>query len=144
MASFTRISCSRRRTSALRAAPLASVRRVAARLMRQILVDHARSRGAAKRGADRKVELDTSLVLPQVRTADIVALDDALTGLTKFDEQQGRIVELRFFGGLSTEEIAEVLGISASTVKREWSVAKVWLMREMKRGGSGTGKLAKN
>jgi RNA polymerase sigma factor (TIGR02999 family) len=84
---------------------------VAARLMRQILVDHARSRGAAKRGADRKVELDTSLVLPQVRTADIVALDDALTGLTKFDEQQGRIVELRFFGGLSTEEIAEVLGI---------------------------------
>jgi len=117
---------------------------VAARLMRQILVDHARSRAAAKRGADRRVELDTSLILPQVRTADIVALDDALTGLTKLDEQQGRIVELRFFGGLSTDEIAEVLAVSASTVKREWNVAKVWLMREMKRGGRESGKLAKS
>ena len=101
-------------------------------------------RHEAKRGADRKVELDTSLVLPQVRTADIVALDDALTGLTKLDEQQGRIVELRFFGGLATEEIAKVLGVSASTVKREWNVAKVWLMREMKRGGSGSEELAKS
>src|SRR5215510_1823345 len=97
-----------------------------------------------KRGADRRVELDTSLVVPQMRTADIVALDDALTGLSKLDEQQGRIVELRFFGGLATEEIAEVLGISASTVKRDWNVAKAWLTREMKRGGSGAGKLAKN
>lgn len=117
---------------------------VAARLMRQILVDHARSRGAAKRGADRKVELDTSLVLPQVRTTDLVALDDALTGLAKLDEQQGRIVELRFFGGLATEEIAEVLGVSASTVQRDWNVAKVWLMREMKRDDRGSGKLAKS
>ena len=117
---------------------------VAARLMRQILVDHARGRGAAKRGADRRVELDTSLVLPQVRTTDLVALDDALTGLAKLDEQQGRIVELRFFGGLATEEIAEVLGVSASTVQRDWNVAKVWLMREMKRGDRGSGKLAKS
>jgi RNA polymerase sigma factor (TIGR02999 family) len=107
---------------------------VASRLMRQILVDHARSHGAAKRGADRRVELDTSIVLPQVRSADVVALDDALNDLTKLDEQQGRIVELRFFGGLATEEIAEVLGISASTVKRDWNVAKAWLSREMKRG----------
>ena len=75
--------------------------------MRQILVDYARSHGAAKRGADRRVELDASLILPQVRTTDVVALDDALAGLTKLDEQQGRIVELRFFGGLATEEIAE-------------------------------------
>ena len=117
---------------------------VAARLMRQILVDHARGRGAAKRGADRRVELDTSLVLPQVRTTDLVALDDALTGLAKLDEQQGRIVELRFFGGLATEEIAEVLGVSASTVQRDWNVAKVWLMREIKRGDRGSGKLAKS
>lgn len=117
---------------------------VAARLMRQILVDHARSRGAAKRGVDRRVELDTSLVLPQVRTTDLVALDDALTGLAKLDEQQGRIVELRFFGGLSTEEIAEVLGVSASTVQRDWNVAKVWLMRELKRGDRDSGKLAKS
>jgi RNA polymerase sigma factor (sigma-70 family) len=69
----------------------------------------------------------------------------AQTGLSNFDEQQGRIVELRFFGGLATEEIAEVLGISASTVKREWNVAKAWLIREMKRGKSGpSGKLAKS
>jgi RNA polymerase sigma factor (TIGR02999 family) len=118
---------------------------VASRLMRQILVDYARSHGAAKRGADLRVELDASLVLPQVRNTDVIALDDALTGLTKLDEQQARIVELRFFGGLSIEEIAEVLDISASTVKREWNVAKAWLTREMKRGKRGdTGSVAKN
>ena len=115
---------------------------VASRLMRQILVDYARSHGAAKRGADRRVELDTSIVLPQVRSADVVALDDALNDLTELDEQQGRIVELRFFGGLATEEIAEVLGISASTVKRDWNVAKAWLSREMKRGSGKKGALA--
>jgi RNA polymerase sigma factor (TIGR02999 family) len=105
--------------------------------MRQILVDYARSHGAAKRGADRRVELDSSLVLPQVRNTDVIALDDALKELTKLDEQQGRIVELRFFGGLATEEIAVVLGISPSTVKRDWNVAKAWLTREMKRGRGG-------
>ena len=110
---------------------------VASRLMRQILVDYARSHGAAKRGADRVVELDASLVLPQVRNTDVVALDDALNGLAKLDEQQGRIVELRFFGGLATEEIAEVLGISPSTVKRDWNVAKAWLTRQMKKGTRG-------
>lgn len=110
---------------------------VASRLMRQILVDYARSHGAAKRGADRRVELDASLVLPQTHRADVVALDDALNGLTKLDEQQARIVELRFFGGLATEEIAEVLGISASTVKREWNVAKAWLTRQMRKASGG-------
>jgi RNA polymerase sigma factor (sigma-70 family) len=83
------------------------------------------------------VELDASLILPQVRSTDVVALDDALNGLTRLDEQQGRIVELRFFGGLATEEIAEVLGISSSTVKRDWNVAKAWLSREMRRGKLG-------
>jgi RNA polymerase sigma factor (TIGR02999 family) len=118
---------------------------VASRLMRQILVDYARSHGAVKRGADRRVDLDASLVLPQVRSTDVVALDDALTGLAQLDEQQGRIVELRFFGGLATEEIAEVLGISASTVKREWNVAKAWLTRQMKKGNRGnTGAVAKD
>jgi RNA polymerase sigma factor (TIGR02999 family) len=118
---------------------------VASRLMRQILVDHARSHGAAKRGADCRVELDASLVLPQVRTADVVALDDALNDLLSLDEQQGRIVELRFFGGLATEEIAEVLGISPSTVKRDWNVAKAWLTRQMKKGNRGnTAAVAKN
>jgi RNA polymerase sigma factor (TIGR02999 family) len=118
---------------------------VASRLMRQILVDYARSHGAVKRGADRRVELDVSLVLPQVRNTDVVALNDALTGLAKLDEQQCRIVELRFFGGLATEEIAEVLGVSSSTVKREWNVAKAWLTREMKREAHGdTGTVAKS
>lgn len=114
---------------------------VASRLMRQILVDYARSHGAAKRGADRRVELDASFVLPQVRTADVIALDDALRDLARLDEQQSRIVELRFFGGLAVEDIAEVLGISASTVKRDWNVAKAWLTRQMKkrnRGNPGT------
>ena len=107
---------------------------VASRLMRQILVDYARSHGAAKRGADRRVELDTSLILPQAPTADMVALDDALNDLSRLDEQQGRVMELRFFGGLATEEIALVLGISPSTVKRDWNVAKAWLTRQMKKG----------
>lgn len=118
---------------------------VASRLMRQILVDHARTYGAAKRGADRRVELDASLVLPQVRSTDVVALDDALRDLASLDEQQGRIVELRFFGGLSTEEIAEVLGVSPSTVKRDWNVAKAWLTRQMKKGTRDhTGTVAKD
>jgi RNA polymerase sigma factor (TIGR02999 family) len=117
---------------------------VASRLMRQILVDYARTHGAAKRGADRMVELDTSVVLPQVRSTDLVALDDALNALAKLDEQQGRIVEMRFFGKLATDEIAEVLGISASTVKRDWNVAKAWLTRQMKKGSRGkTGAMAK-
>jgi RNA polymerase sigma factor (TIGR02999 family) len=118
---------------------------VASRLMRQILVDYARGHGAAKRGSDRTVQLDASLVLPQVRTADVVALDDALSSLSQLDEQQGRVVELRFFGGLSTEEIANVLGISATTVKRDWAVAKAWLTRQMKKGRSGhSGAVKKN
>jgi RNA polymerase sigma factor (TIGR02999 family) len=110
---------------------------VASRLMRQILVDYARSHGAAKRGADRRVELDTSVVLPQARGADVIALDDALNDLSRMDEQQGRVVELRFFGGLATEEIALVLNISPSTVKRDWNVAKAWLTRQMKKGNRG-------
>jgi RNA polymerase sigma factor (TIGR02999 family) len=118
---------------------------VASRLMRQVLVDHARTHGAAKRGADRKVDLDISLVLPQVRHADVVALDDALKDLPKLDEQQGRIVELRFFGGLATEEIAAVLNVSASTIKREWNVAKAWLTRAMNKGTYGdTGAVAED
>jgi len=108
---------------------------VVSRLMRQILVDYARSHGAAKRGADLKVELEGALIAAPERSIDVLALDDALSQLTKLDEQQSRIVEMRFFGGLSVEEIGEVLGISRSTVKREWNVAKAWLSRQMKRGG---------
>lgn len=107
---------------------------VAARIMRQILVDYARSRGAAKRGPACKVELNEDLEQPQRQAADVIALDDALTDLAKLDAQQARIVELRFFGGLTVEETAAALGVSAATVGREWSMAKAWLSREMRRG----------
>ena len=110
---------------------------VASRLMRQILVDYARSHAAAKRGAELKVDFDAALVVCQERSAELVALDEALNKLSSIDEQQGRIVEMRFFGGLSIEEIAEVLGISRSTVKREWNVAKAYLSRQMNRGSHG-------
>jgi len=110
---------------------------VASRLMRQILVDYARSHAAAKRGAELRVELDAAMVLPHERNAEVIALDEALKTLSQIDEQQGQIVEMRFFGGLSIEEIGEVLGISRSTVKREWNVAKAWLVREMRRDTHG-------
>lgn len=118
---------------------------IASRVMRQILVDYARSRGAQKRGSDRKVELDVALAMPHMRNVDVVSLDDALNDLAKLDEQQSRIVELRFFGGLTTEETAELLGISRSTAKREWNVAKAYLGRQMKRGHHGkSGAMAKD
>jgi RNA polymerase sigma factor (TIGR02999 family) len=110
---------------------------VAARLMRQILVDYARSRQAAKRGSGQQVELTLDVELPQLRRADVVALDDALSALSKRDEQQGRIVELRFFGGLTIDEAAAALDISPATVKRDWAMARAWLSREMKKDHHG-------
>src|SRR6266481_7655116 len=106
---------------------------VAAQLMRHILVDHARSRLAAKRGAGvPRLALDPQIALPQRREVNLVALDDALTRLETLDPQQSRLIELRFFGGLSIEETAVVLGISPASVKREWATARAWLQREMK------------
>lgn len=113
---------------------------VAARLMRQILVDYARTRGAAKRGANLRVEmeLENSPAEPLGNQgADLVALDDALTALAERDEQQTRIIELRYFGGLTIEETAEVLEISPATVKRDWNMARAWLGRELRRGHGG-------
>jgi RNA polymerase sigma factor (TIGR02999 family) len=106
---------------------------IAARIMRQILVDRARARNAAKRGGgDYKVDLtDVSDVPDEGRRLDLLALDRALDALASFDSEQSRIVELKFFGGLSIEETAEVMGISAATVKREWALAKSWLFREL-------------
>jgi RNA polymerase sigma factor (TIGR02999 family) len=105
---------------------------IAAQMMRRILVDHARSRSAAKRGDGAcRVTLDEGLVAQEQRDLDVVALDDALTNLGKIDPQQGKIVELRFFAGLSIEETSEVLNISPATVKRDWAMAKAWLHREM-------------
>lgn len=106
---------------------------VAAQLMRHILVDHARGRAAAKRGAGApRLSLDADVALPQEREVDVVALDDALKQLAALDEQASRVVELRFFGGLSIEETSVVLGVSPATVKREWATARAWLQREMK------------
>ena len=110
---------------------------LAARLMRQILVDYARSHRAHKRGAECRVELNEEIEQPQNRGTDVVALDDALKELTQLDAQQGLIVELRFFGGLTVEETAAVMGISVAMTKRDWSMAKAWLSREIKKGGDG-------
>jgi RNA polymerase sigma factor (TIGR02999 family) len=108
---------------------------VAARVMRRILVDHARARRSLKRGGEaRPVELDEQLLVAGGPDRDLVSLDDALRVLAALDERKVRVVEMRFFGGLSVEETAEVLGVSPQTVLRDWRLAKVWLLREMKRG----------
>jgi len=110
---------------------------VAAQLMRQILVDHARSHRASKRGGDvYKVTLDEAEEQPLATDIDIVALDDALKNLAEMDPQQSRVVELKFFAGLSIEDTAEVLGISSSTVKRDWVTARAWLYRELDRSST--------
>ena len=105
---------------------------MAATLMRRVLVDYARQRGREKRGAGVSVtSLDDHAVAPQP-AVDIIALDEALERLGAVDPQQGRVVELRFFGGLSVEETAEALGISPATVKRDWATAKLWLYNELR------------
>lgn len=111
---------------------------IAAQMMRRILVDHARGRRAAKRGSGIELlELNEALDQAQRQGIDLLGLDTALQALEKLDPQQGRIVELRFFSGLSIEETATVLGISPATVKREWALARAWLYREV--SGRGTG-----
>ena len=106
---------------------------VAAQVMRRVLVDHARTHRAAKRGgAWRQVNLDEALTLTSEQSDEIVAVDEALSRLTQLDPRQGRVVELRFFGGLTEDETAHVLGIAARTVKRDWRVAKAWLHGELK------------
>jgi RNA polymerase sigma-70 factor, ECF subfamily len=105
---------------------------VAARAMRHILVDHARSRHAEKRGGEaRKVSLDEAAIVSIERIAEMIALDDALEKLEREDERKCRVVELRYFGGLSVEETGEVLKISSETVQRDWRFAKSWLLREL-------------
>jgi RNA polymerase sigma factor (TIGR02999 family) len=107
---------------------------MAATLMRRVLVDHARQRGRDKRGGGVSVvPLDETAVSPQPEV-DVVALDEALQRLAAVDPQQCRVVELRFFAGLSVEETAEALGVSAATVKRDWATARLWLYHELERG----------
>ena len=105
---------------------------IAAQLMRRILLDYSRSHQAAKRGGNvEKVYLQEAAIVSTARAADVVALDEALIRLAELDPQQARLVELRFFGGLSIEETADVLEVSPATVKRSWNVAKAWLAREL-------------
>ena len=105
---------------------------VSAQLMRHILVDFARARQSEKRGGDaERISLDEALTIAQVPHFDFVGLDDALTSLGAIDERKSRVVELRFFGGLSVDETAEVLKVSPDTVMRDWRLAKLWLLREI-------------
>lgn len=105
----------------------------AAQMMRKILVDHAREKNALKRGGGlRTIALDEAVSFPNHSNVDLIGLDDALVELGSFDPQQARIVELRFFGGLTIEETAHALNISDSTVKRDWQIAKAWLFKRMK------------
>lgn len=107
---------------------------VAAQVMRRILLDYARSHQAVKRGGPSpKISLDDAMVYCEEQAAQLVALDELLTRLSSMDPQQGRIVELRFFGGMSVEETAELLGISPRTVKRDWAMAKLWFARELRK-----------
>jgi len=106
---------------------------MAARLMRRILVDAARSRGYLKRGGGvTMVSLDDALVVSNEPGEDLVALDDALTALAAVDSRKSDVVEMRFFGGLTIEETAEALDVSRDTVKRDWTMAKLWLLRELR------------
>jgi RNA polymerase sigma factor (TIGR02999 family) len=107
---------------------------ISANLMRRILVEFARARGSKKRGGQAcKVQFDDALIPSRGRDADLVGVDEALEQLASFDARAAKVVELRFFGGLSVEETAEALGISDKTVMRDWQLAKVWLLRELKK-----------
>ena len=111
---------------------------IAAIAMRQILVERARAKAASKRGGSRaRVTLNEALVADDGRPAQLVALDSALTRLARTAPQRARIVELRFFGGLTIEETADALGVSPATVKRSWTLARAWLQREMREGDPG-------
>lgn len=110
---------------------------VSARIMRRILVDHARARRADKRGGQAaRVTFDEALIVADADRLDVVALDDALSALASFDDRKSRVIEMRFFGGLSVEETAIVLRVSPSTVMSDWRLARAWLRREMRGDGS--------
>jgi RNA polymerase sigma factor (TIGR02999 family) len=113
---------------------------VAAQMMRRILVDYARSRRYAKRGGGaEQVELDEAMLVSSERAAEVVALDEALVRLAELDPRKSLVVELRFFGGLSIEETAEILEVSPGTVMRDWTLAKAWLQREISQRGQDAG-----
>jgi RNA polymerase sigma factor (TIGR02999 family) len=107
---------------------------IAARIMRHVLVDAARARANKKRGGGKRVSLDEAMLVTDQANTDVIDVDRVLTALAKIDERKAHMVELRFFGGLSIEETAEAMNVSVDTVKRDWRVAKLWLLREL-RGG---------
>jgi RNA polymerase sigma-70 factor, ECF subfamily len=110
---------------------------ICAKLMRRILVDHARCRLYVKRGGGlQQVSLGEALEVPQASVTDLVAVDQALTELAELDARKAKVVELRFFGGLTVEETAQVLDVSTDTVLRDWKMAKVWLLRELSQGNA--------
>lgn len=109
---------------------------VAANIMRRVLIDEARKRKAEKRGRGMRITLQTGMDVTAERAPDLLALDDALQRLAEFDERKGRVIELKFFGGMTTEEIGVVLGISVATVGRELRLGQAWLRREMSRAYS--------
>ena len=110
---------------------------IAAQMMRRILVDYARQRRFAKRGGGTQtISLDEALIISEERSSEVIDLDEALVKLVDFDQRKSQIVELRFFGGLSIEETAEVLAVSPGTVMRDWTLAKAWLRREMTNNSS--------
>lgn len=110
---------------------------IGAQAMRRILIDHARKRNRIKRGGDRaRVEFDVDLALSPSKDEDLLALEEALEKLEKLDERQARIVELRFFGGLTVAEVAEVLDVSKRTVESDWTMVRAWLRRELVEGGN--------
>lgn len=119
---------------------------VAAQLMRRILIDHARARLRAKRGGGgQKVSLEGDLIVTEERSEELLAVHESLIRLAKFDPRQARIVELRFFGGLSIEETAEIMGVSPKTVKRNWSLAKAWLYQDLRAvDGNDSGQMGKD
>jgi RNA polymerase sigma-70 factor (ECF subfamily) len=108
--------------------------RTAAQVMRRMLIDHARARQTVKRQGGQRVPLDEPLLMTEEQSDELLALNEALERLALFDARQSRVVELRFFGGLTVEETAEALGLSPKTVKRDWSVARAWLHREVAKG----------
>jgi len=124
------------RTRGIRCNNRAHFLALCSQMIRRILVDHARKRLTAKRGEGLQVSLDEALEV-KAQGVDVEALDEALTALSKLDPRKSRVVELRFFGGLTVEEAADVLEISKETVTRDWQMAKTWLFRELSRMGSG-------
>ncbi len=104
---------------------------VASQAMRHILVDHARSRSAKRRSGGQRVDLDDAMIISAERTEGLVELDEALTRLSLIDSRKGRVVEMKYFGGLSNEEMAQVLDVTPKTVIRDWQFARTWLMREL-------------